>query len=199
MATKLTASAVATYNNGTYYSDDAPVVGYRSAGVPRVIRYTFTTPSTSSSSYSVMISGCSKLDGDCTSLKCFLTTSDSSHALANSTYASDATLTRRASTTGSGEYEFYSGEISKSLSPNTTYYLWVFASSTAVPLSVYLPKSGYQFQTSLATITVDQSSGIVYIDNGSGFEAYQVFIDNGSTWEQYIPYIDNGTSWEQYG
>ena len=40
--------------------------------------------------------------------------------------------------------------------------------------------------------------GLVYIDNGSGFDAYQAFIDNGSGWDQYIPYIDNGSSWDQY-
>lgn len=38
--------------------------------------------------------------------------------------------------------------------------------------------------------------GLVYIDNGSGLEAYQAFIDNGSSWDQYIPYIDNGSTWD---
>lgn len=42
-------------------------------------------------------------------------------------------------------------------------------------------------------------NGLVYIDNGTSFEAYQVFIDNGTSWDQYIPYIDNGSSWDQYG
>ena len=40
--------------------------------------------------------------------------------------------------------------------------------------------------------------GLVYIDNGSGFDAYQAFIDNGSGWDMYIPYIDNGSSWDMY-
>lgn len=39
--------------------------------------------------------------------------------------------------------------------------------------------------------------GLVYIDNGSGFEAYQAYIDNGSGWDHYIPYVDNGTTFEQ--
>ena len=159
MATKLTASAVATFNNGASYSDDSPVVGYRSAGVPRVIRYTFTTPSSGASSYSVMISGCSKLDGDCTQLKCYLTTSTNSHSVATSAYSSDGVLTRRTTTTGYGQYEFYSGTITKSLAGNTTYYLWVFAASETKPLSVFLPKTGYQYQTNLATITVNEGSG----------------------------------------
>lgn len=38
--------------------------------------------------------------------------------------------------------------------------------------------------------------GLLYIDNGSKLEAYQVFIDNGSSWEQYVPYIDNGSGWD---
>lgn len=165
MATKLTASAVATFNNGASYSDDSPVVGYRSAGTPRVIRYTFTTPSSGASSYSVMISGCSRLDGDCTQLKCYLTTSTDSHKVATSAYSSDAVLTRRATTTGYGQYEFYSGNITKSLAGNTTYYLWVFAASETKPLSVFLPKTGYQYQTSLATITVNEGTGA---NTGSG-------------------------------
>lgn len=43
------------------------------------------------------------------------------------------------------------------------------------------------------------NDGLVYIDNGSGFDAYQVFIDNGSSWDQYIPCIDNGSGWDSCG
>lgn len=48
------------------------------------------------------------------------------------------------------------------------------------------------------TLTPTTGRGLVYIDNGSGWDAYQVYIDNGSSWDRYIPYIDNGSSWEQY-
>ncbi len=41
-----------------------------------------------------------------------------------------------------------------------------------------------------------EAQGLVYIDTGAKFEAYQVFIDNGGAWEQYAPYLDNGASWE---
>ena len=37
--------------------------------------------------------------------------------------------------------------------------------------------------------------GIVYIDNGVSFDAYQAYIDNGTGWDLCIPYIDNGTDW----
>lgn len=48
------------------------------------------------------------------------------------------------------------------------------------------------------TLTPTSGQGLVYIDKGSGWDAYQVYIDNGSSWDRYIPYIDNGSSWEQY-
>jgi hypothetical protein len=43
------------------------------------------------------------------------------------------------------------------------------------------------------------TKGVVYIDNGTEFVAYQVFIDDGTTWKQYIPYIDTGTAWVECG
>lgn len=39
-------------------------------------------------------------------------------------------------------------------------------------------------------------NGLVYIDNGTTFEAYQCFIDNGTSWDKCIPYIDNGSGWD---
>lgn len=43
------------------------------------------------------------------------------------------------------------------------------------------------------------TQGIVYIDNGTEFVAYQVYIDNGTGWDLYVPYIDDGTDWNVYG
>lgn len=40
------------------------------------------------------------------------------------------------------------------------------------------------------------SRGLIYFDNGSKFEAYQVYVDNGSGWDHCIPYLDNGTTWD---
>lgn len=42
----------------------------------------------------------------------------------------------------------------------------------------------------------EEYAGLVYIDNGTGWDAYAVYIDNGTSWERYIPYIDNGTGWD---
>lgn len=49
------------------------------------------------------------------------------------------------------------------------------------------------------TVALTTIIGYIYIDNGSGFERYQVYIDNGTSWDLYMPYIDNGTSWDLYG
>lgn len=51
-----------------------------------------------------------------------------------------------------------------------------------------------------ATITVTyEDEGVIYIDNGTTFEAYQIYIDNGTGWDLYVPYIDNGSGWDLYG
>lgn len=43
-----------------------------------------------------------------------------------------------------------------------------------------------------------EKTGLVYIDNGSGWEAYEIWIDNGTSWDLYIPYIDDGVAWQPY-
>ena len=43
-----------------------------------------------------------------------------------------------------------------------------------------------------------EANGLIYIDNGTTFEAYQIYIHNGTEWELYIPYVHNGTEWELY-
>lgn len=43
------------------------------------------------------------------------------------------------------------------------------------------------------TETVKLLSGLVYIANGSSFDAYEVYIANGTTFERYMPYIADGS------
>ena len=74
------------------------------------------------------------------------------------------------------------------LLPNTTYYLYLWGSDTAGYIEVA--------NTEHHSVSLEYYSGIVYIDNGSGFDAYEVYIDNGSSWDKYIPYIDNGSGWD---
>ena len=45
-------------------------------------------------------------------------------------------------------------------------------------------------------VTLTNTLGLVYIDNGTTLEAYLIYIDNGSSWDQHIPYIDNGSGWD---
>lgn len=52
-------------------------------------------------------------------------------------------------------------------------------------------------QDVIVAATAEQT-GLVYIDNGSGWEAYEIWIDNGTSWDLYIPYIDDGVAWQQY-
>ncbi len=39
------------------------------------------------------------------------------------------------------------------------------------------------------------AKGLIYIDNGTSIDAYQVYIDNGSSWDLYAPYVDSGSAW----
>jgi len=60
----------------------------------------------------------------------------------------------------------------------------------------YSGAGGYASEYTVSLTT--HPRGLVYIDNGSSFAAYQAFIDNGSSWSQYKAYIDNGSSWVDY-
>ena len=56
---------------------------------------------------------------------------------------------------------------------------------------------GDRTSSSAAKLVVTyQPKGVVYIDNGTKFEAYQIYIDNGSGWDLYTAHIDNGSSWD---
>jgi hypothetical protein len=74
--------------------------------------------------------------------------------------------------------------------PNVTHYL-------TSSLSSYWVFDSEETNTFISGIYGIQ--GVVYIDDGTGFTAYQVYIDNGTGWDLHIPYIDNGTSWDQCG
>lgn len=39
------------------------------------------------------------------------------------------------------------------------------------------------------------SRGLVYIGNGSSYDAYEVYIGNGTSWDKYTPYVGDGTDW----
>lgn len=76
----------------------------------------------------------------------------------------------------------------------------ITASTTTIAITVQLYRSSDGNSANLSgSETVELLSGLVYIGNGSSFDAYQAYIDNGSSWDRYIPYIDNGSSWDPCG
>lgn len=51
--------------------------------------------------------------------------------------------------------------------------------------------------TATGTMTITAyNKGLIYIANGSSYDAYQVYIGNGTSWELYLPYVGNGTGWD---
>ena len=102
-------------------------------------------------------------------------------------------------------------------STNAALSLYAIYSSTTTTAAITLPtptRDGYDFMgwatSSTATSGTTGSytpsgnvtlyaiwgaKGLIYIDNGSAIEAYQVYIDNGSSWDLYAPYVDSGSTW----
>jgi hypothetical protein len=87
-----------------------------------------------------------------------------------------------------------------SLEPNTTYYLIFWAERS-------LYQDDYERFTYVrlvleslesCSISVVCRVGLINIDNGSGFSAYQGYIDDGTSWYPVSPYVDNGSGWDTY-
>lgn len=69
--------------------------------------------------------------------------------------------------------------------------------------TVYVEAGVYNWEvncTARQTFELDAiQRGLVYIDNGSGWDRYQCYVDNGSGWDVYAAYVDNGSGWELCG
>lgn len=116
--------------NATYYrngvSGATSVVGYEST-YNRVVRYNLTPPDTGASRVALKFTGISQGNGTMpTTLRFYIGTDPNSHANAGSGYTYTGTLTRE---TILGLYTF-SGSADVIINPNTTYYVWVFPSTT---------------------------------------------------------------------
>lgn len=81
------------------------------------------------------------------------------------------------------------------LESDTTYYLILWGDDTGDYSQDYC----YIGPAKDHTVSLDFNQGLVYIDNGTSWDAYEVYIDNGTSWDKYIPYIDDGTSWNLCG
>lgn len=185
MATITTSSAVC-FQGGTQTTQK--IVGF-SGGSTWLARYSFTTDSNGASSVSWILPNNSYLGGGSatTEFRWYITTESSVPAVTGTNLPYHGVVSKPES---GGAYQF-SGSANIILLPNTTYYLRIFPGTTTY---------GYFNLTSnaTATVTTSGSAGVVYIDNGSRWDAYQCYIDNGSSWDLYIPYIDNGSSWSVY-
>ena len=73
-----------------------------------------------------------------------------------------------------------------------------FATGSTATTAAYAPGASYTPNGNVTLYAVWKADGLVYIDNGTSVEAYQVFIDNGSGWDQYAPHIDNGSAFVLY-
>ena len=76
-------------------------------------------------------------------------------------------------------------------------------SATSYYLFVWGYGANYGFvkvdTTSNHSVAVTYNEAVVYIDTGSGFEAYTAYIDDGKKWVPCIPYRDNGSGWDMMG
>ena len=122
-----------------------------------------------------------------------------------------ATINGAVATSGDGSFQLTgktSGQslvksvvtIEKELSAGTHYmYMWT-GLSAGYPYNYYMFRIyNDEYGVSATYEKSDKVYAVVYIDNGTSFDAYEVWIDNGNDWEQYIPYIDNGSSWDECG
>jgi len=94
-------------------------------------------------------------------------------------------------------YLYNSGETISTTIPTKTGHKFLYWCLEFDPQRIFNP--GDLIPTDLGSFTLVaqwKALGLVYIDNGTQFEAYQMFIDNGNNWDQVIPYMDNGSSWE---
>lgn len=189
--------ATITLSNPCFYYDGQSVteawVGFTSTNY-RIVRYEFTAPDEGASHIELNITQALYLSGSNAEHHdfCFYVgTSPTSHTNANSDSPYTGKLTMTWATDGTS-YSVFTGEADILLTPNTKYYVWIFSNS--------VPSTGrytnYGFGSAVTTVTTSGGAGLVYIDNGTELEVYQIYVDNGSSWDPCIPYIDNGSSWD---
>lgn len=189
--------ATITLTNPQFYYagqlDPNPWVGFTSTHY-RTVRYEFDAPSGGASHIELKITQALYASGSNAEHHdyCFyVSTSSTSHTNVNSDSPYTGKLTMTWATDGTS-YSVFTGEADILLTPNTKYYVWIFSNS--VPFTDRY--TNYDFESAVTTVTTSGGAGLVYIDNGSGFAAYQVYIDNGTGWDLYTPYIDNGITWD---
>lgn len=174
-------------NNGATFfkagkTTTSRVVGYESLS-NRIARYAFTSPAEGSSHQEIVFYSNGLGGGTKIPIRFYIGTDENSHTNggANSTYHGTLTL--------GSDGKTFTGSSDILLLPNTTYYIWFFPSSTAYGYYAW-------YGEGTSTLTTSGGGGVIYIGNGSSYDAYQVYIGNGSSWDLCIPYVGNGSSWD---
>ena len=78
------------------------------------------------------------------------------------------------------------GSITKILSPNTTYYLWIWSGSYY----------SYAWEVSGQSVTITYDGGVVNLYDGKEWKKAVVWIYDGKQWKNAIPWIYNGKEWK---
>ena len=163
------------------------IVGYNNK-LNYAARYSFKTDSMGASKVSWELGRNSVGGGTRPPLRWYITTSASSHINAGASTPAHHGSVAVKNVEG---YDVFSGSTDVVLLPNTTYYLWIFPNTTTYGFY-------YLGDTAKATVTTSGGAGLVYIGDGTKFEAYQIGIGNGTTFDLYMPYVGTGSSFDLY-
>ena len=181
----VTVSELAYYKAGASVPDSNAAAGYESDS-RRVVRYTLQVDGQGANQLYLYHQFAPVSDASMPTLCVNISTDPDAYKNANgNTNGYLAQMNRRSDINA---YEVTLTNIA--LAPSQTYYLWVYPKTDDYAWVHYHKDGGYW------SMTVSGSAGLIYIDNGTKLEAYQVYIDNGTSWDLYIPYIDNGSSWD---
>lgn len=162
----------------------SPMVGYE-GGKNRVMRYQFETDDVGASHIYIELTNIGFWGGNFKQdINWYIGTDADSHKNAGASSESMGSVAFNST------YTVAEVDADVLLLPNTTYYFWLFPSTSSY--------SCYEFSRmeDANTLNMSGGAGLVYIDSGSAMETYQVYIDNGSGWDMYLPYIDNGSGWD---
>ena len=172
-----------------------PFVGYLGSGKNYVLRYSFRTPSNgyiTSLTFSTKFRHYSGSASHSFKVGLKVTSSPNSHINASTDTKDFDADSGWMSGTGNKDITFSVKDLR--LTPNTTYYVYLFP----------LPGDGAYMKYCYDNNDIDYGKlsydsiiyGLVYLEDGTQAEPYEAFIDNGSSWDFYIPNGDNGSGWD---
>lgn len=186
----------------TAYSTNAAYAGH-SASNNYVYLLQFTTPAYNGNSSKITFSfGVGKQSATSGTLRYAVCSSDANKFSYNNTVA--AVTDSYAIKAGTFSYSGLTSGVNTvsftvdtdGLKGGTTYYLYIWgSSSTSDWVTVHAIDSNNWHSISIQY----NEGGLVYIANGSSFDAYEVWIANGSKFEQYEVYVADGSKFVPCG